>query len=211
MNAQRILAEFYQVRPDLDVRANDGFLIEKAGKPITVESLAVAASQLEGTLLITPAYLSAWNEFVFYNPEKKGTAFRRQFLEEMRQKENQSKEKHEYGSLLKELGREDLRGIPFEDLREIEATIRENKRRRSLGLPQLHELSRAENPLPQRGSLPAKWFGVDISTSAALRALAKSNLSSFKALCDRHGTDEVNKRLGVALTHQVGRAFRMKI
>jgi hypothetical protein len=87
----------------------------------------------------------------------------------------------------------------------------ENKHRKSLNLPQLHELSRKENPLPQRGELPSTWFDNDISTAAALRALAKSNIASFKALVSRFGTQAVDERLGVQQTAQVGRSFRMKI
>jgi hypothetical protein len=73
----------------------------------------------------------------------------------------------------------------------------ENKHRRKLALPQLHELARKEHPAPTRGDLPNEWYGADTSTAIALRTLAKNNLSSFKALCERFGTDEVNKRLGV--------------
>jgi hypothetical protein len=205
MNDQQTLAEFYQrKRPDLNVRANDSFLIERAGKPITAESLLIAASQLEGTLLLTPAYQSAWNQFVLFNPKKKSTAFRRQFLDVMRQKEIQSAEKHEYNSLLKELGREDLRGIPLRDLREIAATQRENNRRRSLNGSQLSDLALTERPLPTRGTLPSTWFGADISTPVALRMLAKKNIASFRALCERFGTTEVNKFLGVKPTIQPG-------
>lgn len=118
MNDQQALAEFYQLRPELDIRANDSFLIEKAA-PVSIHSLSVAAIQLEDKLLIAPAYESAWQAFVLYNPEKKGTAFRREFFEKMRDKEIQAAKKHEYDSLIKELGREDLRGTPLQDLREI--------------------------------------------------------------------------------------------
>ena len=209
---QKTLAEFYQrKRPDLDVRANDSFLIEKAGKPISIQNLLVAANQLQDTLLLTPAYQSAWDGFVFYDPEKKGTAFRRQFLEQMRLKEIKSAEMHEYNSLLKELGREDLRGILLRDLREIAATQRENSRRRSLNGSQLSELALTERPLPTRGSLPSTWFGADISTPLALRTLAKKNIASFRALCERFGTTEVNKFLGVKPTIQPGYTKSVKI
>jgi hypothetical protein len=72
----------------------------------------------------------------------------------------------------------------------------ENRHRKSLSLPQLHELSRRENPRQGRGTLPESWYGADISTPTALRALAKNNLESFKALVQRFG-QEVNVRLGI--------------
>jgi hypothetical protein len=203
-----ILTKFYKLRPDLDVRANDGFLIEKAEKPISIPSLLVAAHQLEDTLLLTLAYQSAWDEFVFYNPEKKSTAFLRQFLEEMRQKE----QKYEYDSLLKELGREDLRGIPLEDVREIAATQRENNRRKSLPVPQLRELSRLERPVPQPNELPQLYtpFGkkeaVEL-TAQVLQDAGKRNAAlsvyDLKFLVHRYGS-KVNERIGVKPTVQPG-------
>lgn len=212
MNDQQILTEFYQqLRPDLDVRANDRFLIEQSTKPVTVGSLYVSAAQLSAKLVLHPAYESAWQEFVFYNPDRKNLAERNLFLEQMRQKEIQSASRHEYNSLIRELDREDLRGIPLQDLRELAATQRENNRRKSLSGPQLHELSKKENPLPQRGELPTSWFGADISTPQALRSLAKKNVASFKALCERFGTREVNKFLGVKPTVQPGYAKSLKI
>src|SRR5216684_1062556 len=36
----------------------------------------------------------------------------------------------------------------------------ENKHRRKLSVPQLHELARKEHPAPTRGVLPSEWFGV---------------------------------------------------
>jgi hypothetical protein len=85
----------------------------------------------------------------------------------------------------------------------------ENRHRRSLRLPELHELSRRENQRQTRGTLPETWYGNDISTPAALKALAKNNLPAFKALVGRFG-EEVNKALGVVKTAQVG-SIRMKI
>ncbi len=213
MNDQQTLAEFYRLRPELDVRANDGFLIEKAGEPISIQSLMVAANKLEGTLLITPAYESAWDEFLFHNSEKKGAAFRRQFLEEMRLKEIQSAEKHEYNSIIKELGREDLRGLPLEDLREIAATHRENKRRKSLTVSELRELSKAENPAPQPDALPETYVPigkkrpVELTADVLRRAGTRTgeiSTADLKFLIRRYGASEVNKRLGVRPQSQPG-------
>ncbi len=85
----------------------------------------------------------------------------------------------------------------------------ENKHRRSLSLPQLHELARKERPTATQDELPATWYGVDISTAAALKSLAKSNLQSFKALVDRFGS-KVNERLGVKPATQVGTSIKMQ-
>src|SRR5258708_20942287 len=85
-----VLTEFYQQRPELNVRANDQFLIEAAEKPHTISGLLLAANRLQDSLLLTPAAQSAWDEYRFLNPDKAGLAFRAQFLEQWRVKELKS-------------------------------------------------------------------------------------------------------------------------
>src|SRR5229473_5838975 len=157
MNDREVIAAFLQkYRPEFYVMGNVP-LFDGASRPLTVNSLLSAVNQIEHKLLVAPVYQSAWDAFVLYNEDKSSIAHRRQFFEAMRHKEIQSEEKREYNELMKELGREDLRGIPLQDLREIAATQRENLRRLSLSGRQLHELCKQENPLPQRGALPETW------------------------------------------------------
>ena len=218
MNDKETLAAFYKLRPELDVRANDGFLIEAAQKPITIQSLVTAANQLESTLLITPAYQSAWDEFVFYNPEKNRMAFRRQFLEEMREKEIQLEARHEYNTIIKELGREDLRGLPLETLR----VHRENKRRKSLNASELHQLSRQENPAPstEPDALPQTYVPigkkrpVELTADVIRRAGTRTgelSIADLKFLIRRYSSTEVNKRLGITSKAQPGYAKSLDI
>jgi hypothetical protein len=218
MNDKQTLTEFYRLRPELDVRANDGFLIEKAEKPISIQSLVIAANQLESTLLITPAFQSAWDEFVFYNPEKNRLAFRREFLEEMREKEIQSEARYEYNSIIKELGREDLRGLPLETLR----VHRENKRRKSLSASELYELSRKENPAPsaEPDALPMSYVPigkkrpVELTADVLRRAGTRTgeiSIADLKFLIRRYSSTEVNKRLGVTPKAQPGYATSLDI
>ncbi len=122
MNDQEIIAKLFESRLEFAVQANSSSLLERAAKPITVESLNAAADQLRDTLLLASACESAWQEHKFYNPDRKNLAERSLFIEKWRKQELL----HEYNSLLKELGREDLRGIPLGDLREIAAIEREN-------------------------------------------------------------------------------------
>ena len=204
MNDKETLAAFYRRRPELDVRANDGFLLEQATKPISIQSLTIAANQLESTLLITKEYQSAWDEFVFYNPEKNRMAFRRQFLDEMREKEIQLEAKHEYNSIIKELGREDLRGLPLETLR----VHRENKRRKSLSASELHKLSQLENPAPSTKPDALPQFYTPIGRKREIELTAETlrkagtktgelSIGDLKFLIRRYSSTEVNKRLGV--------------
>ena len=117
MNDQQILAEFYKLRPDIDVNANDKTLIYTAS-PVSISSLSAAATRLESELLLAPAYKSAWDEYAFLNPDRSGIAFRREFLEKTRNKEIQLTAQREYDSLIKQFG-ENLRGTPIEKLREM--------------------------------------------------------------------------------------------
>jgi hypothetical protein len=94
---------------------------------------------------------------------------------------------------------------------EEEVVKAENKHRRSLNLPQLHELCRSENPATTRGELPDSWYNADISTGDALRKLVKVNLPSFRALIRRFGVEVVNERLGVKPAAQVGKSIKMEI
>jgi hypothetical protein len=91
-----------------------------------------------------------------------------------------------------------------------EVIAAENKYRKKLGVPELREICRIENPVPTRGGLPDSWYGADISTPQALRQLAKNNLASFKALVTRFG-NEVNKRLGVTPALPVGHSLKLKV
>jgi hypothetical protein len=218
MNDKETLVAFYKLRPELDVRANDGFLLEQATKPISIQSLTIAANQLESTLLITKEYQSAWDEFVFFNPEKNRMAFRRQFLDEMREKEIQLEAKHEYNTIFKELGREDLRGLPLETLR----VHRENKRRKSLSASQLHELSQQENPAPttEPDALPqfytpiGKRREIELTADVIRRAGTRTgeiSITDLKFLIRRFGSTEVNRRLGVKPAVQPGFSKALEI
>src|SRR6266481_1307164 len=131
MSDEQMIEKVFEARPEFAVGANGPMLLDKASRPLTVESLIHAANQLEDVLLLAPAYQSAWDEYKFYNSEKSGLAFRRIFLEKMRKEELQATYVHDYNALVKELG-EDNRGLPIADLREIAATRRENARRKSL-------------------------------------------------------------------------------
>lgn len=151
---EKLFSEFCKRRPEYAFQANESMLYSVVSQPATVNSLCAAADQIEHKLLIAPAYKSAWDEFVFLNPDRNGIAFRREFFEKMRDKENQSAYVAEYNDLIKELG-EDLRGLQITDLRELAEVKRENHRRRkSLSSEQLRELSRQENPRPIREELP---------------------------------------------------------
>jgi hypothetical protein len=87
----------------------------------------------------------------------------------------------------------------------------ENKHRKKLSLPELHELAREENPAPTRDPLPAVWFGADISTAQGLKQLARKNITSFKHLVNRYGADAVNIRMGVTPSKPVGRSISLSI
>jgi len=95
---------------------------------------------------------------------------------------------------------------------EAEIVAAENKHRKSLSLPTLQKLARDENPAaPQREQLPLVWQDIDVSTAAALKQLAKTNIRAFKALCSRFGTDLVNERLGATKSKPVGRSITLNL
>ena len=100
-----------------------------------------------------------------------------------------------------------LQRIPTQE----EIVAAENKHRKRLSLPELQQLARDENPAPTRTPLPNEFFGYDVSTAKALKTLAKNNVTAFRALCSRYGTDKVNERLGVAAPKQVGRSITLNI
>src|SRR6266404_1390996 len=105
MNDREVIAAFLKEhRPEFEVGANVNSLSDRASRPLTVESLSSAVIRVEDKLLLAPAYRSAWDAFALYNEDKNTIAHRREFLEQMRQKEIKGAEKHEYNSLLKELG-----------------------------------------------------------------------------------------------------------
>src|SRR5258708_3188936 len=81
MSDEQMIENFFEARPEFAVVANGPMLSDKASRPLTVESLIYAANQLEGVLLLAPAYQSAWDEYKFYNSEKRGLALRRILLE----------------------------------------------------------------------------------------------------------------------------------
>ena len=199
-----ILKEFYERHPELNVNANDNVLIEKAA-PVSLQNLEWAADQLEGALLLSPSYKSAWDAYVLYNPEKSGTAFKREFFSKLRDKEAKAAYEQEYEGLVKELG-EQVRGLPIEDLRDIAATRRENARRKSLSSEQLRDLSRAENPRPNREELPMlytpKGHTQQITLSAeVLRTAGQPGsplpLFDFKYLNTRY-PGQINARMNAA-------------
>ena len=99
-----------------------------------------------------------------------------------------------------------------------EVVAAENKHRKKLSLPELRDLSRRESPPPyQRSLLPTEWTppgkkrAVDISTPAALKALAKNDYPAFKALTARFGSSAINERLGVKSTTQPGQSVTLTI
>jgi len=53
MNDQQILAEFYKLRPDVDVDCNDNTLID-AATPVSISSLSAAATRLEMSYYLLP-------------------------------------------------------------------------------------------------------------------------------------------------------------
>ena len=217
MSDKQTLAEFYRLRPELDVRANDGFLIEQAEKPISIQTLAVAATQLERMLLLTPAYQSAWDEFVYYNPSKNNQAIRREFLDEMRARE----EAYEYTALLNEIRHPELRGkVSLPDLREYVAVQRENARRKSLSVPELREISKTENPKPMPDALPqfyvpiGKTEPVELTAENLRRAGTRTGVLStadIRFLIRRWGSQKVNERLGAHQTKQPGIAIELPV
>jgi hypothetical protein len=200
MNDKEVLAQFYKERPEFARDCNGWLLLERAKKPLTIENLTAAANQLEGVLALHPDYEEAWLQFLEYNPgQGKGLAFRRQFFEELREKES----KREYEALVKELG-ENLRGLPLSDLREIDATRKENKRRLSLNKEDLRDLCIQENP-PQarRDELPQFYTPRGHSqqielTPEVLRTAGRPNAPlpfwDFKYLNSRY-PGQINERL----------------
>jgi len=204
MNDQEILAKFFEARPEFAVQANGSTLLDKVSRPLTVDSLISAASQLEHVLLLAPAYQSAWDEFTFYNPERTNTAERRVFFEAMRKKEQQAAYVHNYNRLIEEVG-EVNRGLPISDLQELAATKRENARRKALTSDELRTLAREERPLPKAAELPTVYtlpngteivLTADILKAAGTRNAALS-LRDFRFLCERYGSAAVNERMGV--------------
>jgi hypothetical protein len=149
MTEKDVLAQFYKERPEYARDANGWQLLGRAARPLTIESLIAASNSLEHVLLLHPDYEEEWFQFLEYNPEKDGLAFRREFFEKMREKEA----KREYEVLVKELG-ENLRGLPLSDLREISSTRKENKRRLSLNKDDLRDLCVQENPRQGPEELP---------------------------------------------------------
>jgi hypothetical protein len=202
---QQILTDFYRQRPEFDVRANDSFIIEKATKPLTIESLWVAADQLRDKLVLAPAFASAWHEFTALNPNRNNAAERNQFAEQMREKEVQLAEKQEYESLITELGRKELRGTSLQDLRNLAAIQRENKRRLSLSRSQLGELARKETGYEKPSEwpkLPLRMVPRGQVTSIAIDAnylnnIAKYDKYEFARLCKLYGCDAVDTRRGI--------------
>src|SRR5271166_3622696 len=130
MNEQEIIEAFLrQHRPefvadrDAYLKQNIDWILTRAERPLTQQSMWAAVDQLdedEKKLILAAEYASSWGEFQMLNPDKTGTAFRRKFLKEMREKEIRASTKHAYDALIKKLGREDLRGTPVAKLRELE-------------------------------------------------------------------------------------------
>jgi hypothetical protein len=202
---EKLFLEFCKRRPEYAVQANESSLYDLASSPATVESLCAAANRLEDKLLLTPAYQSAWDEFVFLNPDRNGIAFRREFFKKMREKENQAAYVAEYNDLVKELG-EDLRGLQITDLRELAAVKRENRRRKSLSGEQLRDLSRIENPRPIREELPWQYTPRGHTqqialTPEVLRTAGQPNAPlpfwDFKYLNSRY-PGQINERMNAA-------------
>jgi len=199
---EKLFSEFCKRRPEYAIQANESTLYEAASLPATVGGLCSAADRLEDKLLLAPAYERAWQEFVLLNPERSGTAFRREFFEKMRDKENQSAYVAEYNELIKELG-EDLRGLQITDLRELAATKRENRRRLSLSSEQRRDLCRQENPRPLREELPRLYTPRGhtreiVLTPEVLRTAGKPNAPlpywDFKYLNSRY-PGQINERM----------------
>jgi hypothetical protein len=199
-----LFKRFCEARPEYGLQANESILYEVSPSQ-TVEGLCRAADQQEDKLLLAPEYASAWSAFVFHNPGKEGTAFKREFLKKMRDKEIQAAYERAYNDLVRELG-EQLRGLPISDLQEIAATRRENARRKALSAEQLRELSRAENPRTTREELPLLYTPrgatQQITLSAeVLRTAGQPNsplpLWDFKYLNTRY-PGQINARMNAA-------------
>jgi hypothetical protein len=202
---EKLFLEFCKRRPEYALQANESTLYNVVSPPATVNSLCAAADHLEHKLLIAPAYKSAWDEYVFLNPDRNGTAFQREFFKKMRDKESQSAYVAEYNALIKELG-EDLRGLQITDLRELAAVRRENHRRKSLSGEQLRELSRQENPRPLREELPRLYTPRGhtreiVLTPEVLRTAGQAGASlpywDFKYLNSRY-PGQINERMNAA-------------
>jgi len=207
MNEKEIITAFVkQHRPEFDVDANVNLLLDVAQRPITPQGLFVAVNAIEHRLLLSPEYASAWSEHLLYHEHENTLAHRRPFLESLRKQELQKQYVHDYNDLIAELG-ESLRGLPIEDLREIQATRRENARRKSLNREELGVLARQEHPAPQADELPLTYvpFGkkreVELTAEVLKRAGSRNaelSLPDFKWLIERYGSKAINERINPA-------------
>jgi hypothetical protein len=145
----------FAVETEAFLKQNIEQISARAERPLTQQSMQVAVDRLdeENKLVLAAEYSSAWNQYVLYNEDKSGFAYRKEFLNKMRSVEKRKSYEYEYNELIKLLG-EDLRGLQITDLRELAAVKHENRRRRSLPGEKLHELCRQENPRPDREQLP---------------------------------------------------------
>lgn len=100
---------------------------------------------------------------------------------------------------------------------EAEVVAEENARRKSMTLSELKTLARLETPaptaptLPMEITLPGRKTPTDISTAAALKALANTNMWAFKWLFNKYGSELLNARLGVKPKTQTGVSVRLPL
>jgi hypothetical protein len=212
--SEAILAFLKEHRPEF-VAEKEAYLrenIEKisarlAGQSLTAQSMHVVIDRLdeENPLTLAAEYDSAWNQHILYHEDKSGFAFRKECLNKMRTAEKRKSYVHEYNELIKFLG-EDLRGHQIADLRELAAVKRENNRRKALPSEQLRELSRQENPRPDREQLPwhytVRATGKQIELTAEVLSTAGRQNSQlpiwdFKYLNTRY-PGQINARMNPA-------------
>ncbi len=204
MNDQEIISAFFASRPEFAVQANASFLIERAGTPLTVQSLAAAAQALRDTLLLAPAYESAWQNHVFYNPDQKGLAHRGIFIENLREKEIQAAATKEHEALVKQLG-EKFRGESLDRLRAVAEkrrvhgqTASEFRAERAASAPTRQRSSYDGYPvLPEFLVLPGDVQARKIDAEF-LNRIYRTDYYIYRRLYDRFGGRQLTDRQNIS-------------
>jgi hypothetical protein len=197
-----VLEEFFKSRPELNVQANQNFLLDLAGKPVTIEGLTRAAAQLRDSLALAPAYEDAWDEHRYAHPSDNNSAGRALFIEKLRKKEVQQAESREYEALIKQVG-EKWRGEPLERLREIAekrrihgltaSQFKQERAEKAATAPKAPKEYDGYLPLPDYLVLPGQAQATRID-GPFLQALVKADYSMYRRLFTKYGGAQLTDR-----------------
>jgi len=158
---------------------------------------------------LAPEYQSAWDQFVFLNPEKSGFSFRREFLQKMEEKELADAITRERETLIKQLG-ERFRGFTLERLREVAEkrrihglTASEWRVERAANAPPAPKVRQYSDypTLPEFLVLPGEIKATRID-AAFLLGLARTDYWLYKKFVSKYGGNQITDRQNAATAAQ---------